>query len=166
MKSLIKGMLRESLLANDNLEEGLVGKGMIAALLLTLGTSWGQLKPEYKRQVDSITKVTNLNSQEKRAAIEKVVQMNRDEISGKKRADFLKTMAAAGFTDEVAYGKYLAKLDKKPDVTLPGLYTSKDTKNAEKSSNVDGPSVLSKLNPFKAANGCIYSDEDKSGVKK
>ena len=119
MKSLIKQLLRESL-EQKELEEGMLGKGFLAGLLMTAGLSWGQIKPEYKAKIDSIQK-TNLNPQEKRAEIQKIVQLNRDEISGKHRADFLKSMAAAGFTDEEEYKKYLAKLAKKPDAGLDGL---------------------------------------------
>ena len=78
------------------------------------------LKPEYKAKIDSIQK-TNLNPQEKRAEIQKLVQLNRDEISGKHRADFLKSMAAAGFTDEEEYKKYLKKLAKQPEAQLDGM---------------------------------------------
>ena len=118
-KGFIKQLLRESL-EQKELEEGMLGKGFLAGLLMTAGLSWGQIKPEYKAKIDSIQK-TNLNPQEKRAEIQKIVQLNRDEISGKHRADFLKSMAAAGFTDEEEYKKYLAKLAKKPDAGLDGL---------------------------------------------
>jgi hypothetical protein len=47
-----------------------------------------------------------------------------------------------------------------------GLYTDKDLKNAEKSNTVDTPSLyfLSKLNPFKEKDGCIYTSKSKKGV--
>lgn len=49
-----------------------------------------------------------------------------------------------------------------------GLYTSKDLKKIEKSGGVEKPSFyfLRSLNPFKEKDGCIYTGEDKSGVKK
>jgi hypothetical protein len=119
MKHLIKGLLRESL-EQKELEEGMLGKGFLAGLLMAAGLSWGQIKPEYKAKIDSIQK-TNLNPQEKRAEIQKLVQLNRDEISGKKHEDFIKTMHAAGFTDEEEYKKYLAKLGKQKDVGLSGM---------------------------------------------
>jgi hypothetical protein len=119
MKPLIKQLLRESLLQEGQLEEGNF-KSILAGLLMMSGLSWGQIKPEYKAKIDSIQKL-NLTPQEKRAEIQKIVQLNRDEISGKHRADFLKSMAAAGFTDEEEYKKYLAKLAKKPDAALDGL---------------------------------------------
>tara|TARA_R110000782_G_scaffold54693_3_gene115758 strand:+ start:911 stop:1357 length:447 start_codon:yes stop_codon:yes gene_type:complete len=121
MKLLIKELLRESLLANNSLEEGLLGKGMLAGLLMTMGITWGQIKPEYKAKIDSIQKVQTLNPQEKRAEIVKIVQMNRDEIIAKKYADFLKNMAASGFTDEEEYKKYLIKNSKKSDAGLDNV---------------------------------------------
>lgn len=121
MKPLIKEMLRESLLKEETLEEGVLGKGFLAGLLMTAGLSWGQIKPEYKAKIDSIQKIQTISPQEKRAEIQKIVQLNRDEISGKKREDFLRTMAAAGFSDEEEYKKYLLKNAKKKDVGLDGL---------------------------------------------
>jgi hypothetical protein len=85
------------------------------------GLSWGQIKPEYKAKIDSIQKVETLSLQQKRAEIQKIVQINRDEISGKKRQDFLRTMAAAGYTDEEEYRRYLAKNAKKKNVGQDGL---------------------------------------------
>ena len=119
MKPLIKQLLREELFKEEQLEEGYF-KSMLAGLLMTAGLSWGQIKPEYKHKIDSIQKL-DISPQEKRTEIQKIVQLNRDEISGKHRADFLKSMAAAGFTDEEEYKKYLAKLAKKPDAGLDGL---------------------------------------------
>ncbi len=110
-------------------------KGLAAGAAMTLagitGAS-GQIKPEYKAKIDSIQKVQTLTPQQKRAEIQKIVQLNRDEISGKKREDFLRTMAAAGFTDEEQYKKYLAKNAKKADVGLDGLETDKACKRGEK----------------------------------
>ncbi len=119
------------LLAED-IDEGLLGKGLLAGLLMAAGLSWGQIKPEYKAKIDSIQKVQTLTPQQKRAEIQKIVQLNRDEISGKKREDFLRTMAAAGFTDEEQYKKYLAKNAKKKDVGLDGLEVDKACKRGDK----------------------------------
>lgn len=128
MKPLIKQLLRESLLKEENLEEGYF-KSFLAGLLMTAGLSWGQIKPEYKAKIDSIQKVQTLSPQQKRAEIQKIVQLNRDEISGKKREDFLRTMAAAGYTDEEEYRRYLAKNAKKKDAPVDGLIDcSKRTK--------------------------------------
>jgi len=113
MKPLIKELLRESL-EQKELEEGMLGKGFLAGLLMSAGLSWGQIKSEYKAKIDSIQKTT-MSPQDKRAEIQKIVQLNRDEISGKHRADFLKSMAAAGFTDEEQYKNYLKKLAKQKD---------------------------------------------------
>lgn len=121
-----------SKLLSEDIDEGLLGKGLLAGLLMAAGLSWGQIKPEYKAKIDSIQKIETLSPQQKRAEIQKIVQLNRDEISGKKREDFLKTMAAAGFTDEEQYKKYLAKLAKKPDAQLPGLEVGKACKRGEK----------------------------------
>jgi len=64
------------------------------------------------------------------------------------------------------YDRYRKRQDRKPDAPLPGLYTSRDYRNAEKPHNTNKPSILSLLNPFKERDGCIYTKEDKSGVKK
>lgn len=121
-----------SRLLSEDIDEGLLGKGLLAGLLMAAGLSWGQIKPEYKAKIDSIQKIETLSPQQKRAEIQKIVQLNRDEISGKKREDFLRTMAAAGFTDEEQYKKYLAKLEKQPDAQLPGLEVGKACKRGEK----------------------------------
>ena len=120
-----------SRIVTEDIDEGLLGKGLLAGLLMAAGLSWGQIKPEYKAKIDSIQKIETLSPQEKRAEIQKIVQLNRDEISGKKREDFLKTMAAAGFTDEEQYKKYLAKNAKKKDVGLDGLEIGKACKRGE-----------------------------------
>lgn len=121
-----------SRIVTEDIDEGLLGKGLLAGLLMAAGLSWGQIKPEYKAKIDSIQKIETLSPQQKRAEIQKIVQLNRDEISGKKREDFLKTMAAAGFTDEEQYKKYLAKNAKKKDVGLDGLEIGKACKRGEK----------------------------------
>ena len=121
-----------SRIVTEDVDEGLLGKGLLAGLLMAAGLSWGQIKPEYKAKIDSIQKIETLSPQQKRAEIQKIVQLNRDEISGKKREDFLKTMAAAGFTDEEQYKKYLAKNAKKKDVGLDGLEVGKACKRGEK----------------------------------
>jgi hypothetical protein len=132
MKSFIKYKLREELSKKETIEEGFLGKGFLAGLLMATGLSWGQIKPEYKAKIDSIQKVQTLTPQEKRAEIQKIVQINRDEISGKKRQDFLRNMAAANFTDEEEYRRYLAKNAKKKDVGLDGLQIGKACKRGEK----------------------------------
>lgn len=130
MKPLIKQLLRESLLQKEEpIQENF--KSFLAGLLMMTGLSWGQIKPEYKAKIDSIQKTT-LSPQEKRAEIQKIVQMNRDEITGKKREEFLRNMAAAGFTDEELYKAYLKKLAKKKNVGLDGLETDKACKRGEK----------------------------------
>jgi hypothetical protein len=126
--NLKKYLAEGILLQEETLDESLLGKGVLAALLLTMGTTWAQLKPELKAKIDSIQKVDNLNPQEKRAEITKIVKMNREEITGKHRADFLKSMAAAGFTDEDKYKSYLTKLSKKSDVGQSGLEGSDNKK--------------------------------------
>ena len=64
------------------------------------------------------------------------------------------------------YQRYIEQHKNDKDVPLDGLNTAKDLRNADKSGAVDGPSFLSSINPFKERAGCIYTDEDKSGVKK
>jgi hypothetical protein len=120
MKQFIKSRLTESLLVIE-LNEGILGKSLTAALMLTMGSMSAQMKPIFKQKIDSIMKVPNLTPQQKRAEVQKIVQLNRDEISGKKREDFLRNMAASGFTDEEEYKKYLAKNAKKPNASLDGL---------------------------------------------
>jgi hypothetical protein len=99
MKSLIKGLLRESL-EQKELEEGMLGKGFLAGLLMTAGLSWGQIKPEYKAKIDSIQKL-DITPQEKRAEINKIVQLNRNEIKGKKEEIFIRSAIVKGFYDVI-----------------------------------------------------------------
>lgn len=125
--------VNSKLLSEQEIEE-VNWKGLAAGAAMTLagitGAS-GQIKPEYKAKIDSIQKVQTLSPQQKRAEIQKIVQLNRDEISGKKRQDFLRTMAAAGFTDEKKYTEYLAKNAKKKNVGLDGLEVGKACKRGE-----------------------------------
>lgn len=130
-KEIIKGKLRKGLNEINTIDEGPLGKSFLAGLLLATGLSWGQIKPEYKAKIDSIQKVQTLNPQQKRAEIQKIVQLNRDEISGKKREDFLRNMAAAGFKDEEEYKKYLAKNAKKSNVSLDGLEVNKSNRRGD-----------------------------------
>jgi len=120
-KFLVENKLTTSSRQLDELD---IRKGIrnVAAGVAMLGAvaAHGQLKPQYKAKIDSIQK-TALSPQEKRAEIQKIVQLNRDEISGKHKADFLKSMAASGFTDEEEYKKYLAKNAKKADAGLDGM---------------------------------------------
>lgn len=122
MKLFIKELLRESLLTESNyLNENILGKSLVAAIMLTMNSMSGQMKAEFKKQIDSIQKVTTLTPQEKRAEIQKIVQLNRSEITGKKHELFLRNMAAAGFTDEEKYKQYLEKLAKQPDAQPDNL---------------------------------------------
>ena len=61
------------------------------------------------------------------------------------------------------YQKYVKSQSKLDDVPRYDLY---DPNDHPKSDFMSGPSFFSSLNPFKERAGCIYSDEDKSGVKK
>ena len=99
MKHLIKGLLRESL-EQKELEEGMLSKGFLAGLLMTAGLTWGQIKPEYKAKIDSIQKL-DMTPQEKRAEINKIVQLNRNEIKGKKDENFIRTAIVKGFSDVI-----------------------------------------------------------------
>ena len=82
MKPLIKQLLREELLKEEQLEEGYF-KSFLAGLLMMTGLSWGQIKPEYKAKIDSIQKIETLSPQEKRAEIKKIVLANQEEIKQK-----------------------------------------------------------------------------------
>ncbi len=99
MKHLIKELLRESLQEKEQLEESFF-KSMLAGLLMTAGLSWGQIKPEYKAKIDSIQKL-DITPQEKRAEINKLVQLNRNEIRGKKDENFIRTAIVKGFYDVI-----------------------------------------------------------------
>ena len=168
------------LLSEQQVEE-VNWKGLAAGAAMTLAGVTGaqaQMKPEYKAQIDSIQKVTTLTPQEKRAEIQKIVQLNRNDIAGKhdevrQKAinSFLKFQRpdlANASPEKIskAYASWNKERSKGDDQPYGDLNTSKDLKRAEKCNTVDGPSFLSKLNPFKEKPGCIYSDEDKSGVKK
>jgi hypothetical protein len=64
-------------------------KTAIAAGAMALGTlgAQAQMKPEYKAKIDSIQRITTLTPQEKRAEIQKIVQLNRNDIKGKHDQD-------------------------------------------------------------------------------
>jgi len=130
-----KYLIENKLTTNSQQLDEINWKGLAAGTAMTLagitGAS-GQIKPEYKAKIDSIQKIQTLTPQQKRSEIQKIVQLNRDEISGKKREDFLRTMAAAGCTDEKEYGKYLAKNAKKADVGQDGLEIGKCNKRSKK----------------------------------
>lgn len=98
MKPLIKGLLREGLQEKEELEEGLLGKSFLAGLLMSVGLSWGQIKPEYKAKIDSIQKL-DITPQQKRAEVMKIVQLNRNEIKGKKDEDFIRGAIIKQFYD-------------------------------------------------------------------
>lgn len=148
-----------------------------AMALAGLAGAQAQIKPEYKAKIDSIQRVTTLTPQEKRAEIQKIVQLNRNDIKGKR--DEVKQRAINGFLKferpdlvgaspeeiEKAYIAWEKERNKGEDQPYGDLNTSKDLKNLEKRTNIDGPSLLSKCNPFKV-NHCIYTDKDKSGVSK
>jgi hypothetical protein len=61
------------------------------------------------------------------------------------------------------YQRYIEQHKNDKEVPRYDLY---DPKDHPKSDFISGPSFFSSLNPFKERAGCIYSDEDKSGVKK
>jgi hypothetical protein len=61
------------------------------------------------------------------------------------------------------YQKYIKSQSKLDDVPRYDLYKPSDH---PKSDFISGPGFFDSLNPFKERPGCIYSDEDKSGVKK
>jgi len=106
MKHLIKGLLRESL-EQKELEEGMLGKGFLAGLLMSVGLSWGQIKPEYKAKIDSIQKL-DMTPQQKRSEIQKIVKLNRNEIVAKKDALFIKGAIGKQFyqiIDDEAFGQ-------------------------------------------------------------
>lgn len=101
MKPLIKQLLRESLLQKEEqLEEGYF-KSFLAGLLMMTGLSWGQIKPEYKAKIDSIQKIETLSPQEKRAQIEVIVKLNRNEIKGKKDEEFIRGAIIKGFSEPI-----------------------------------------------------------------
>lgn len=99
MKLLIKQLLREGLGEKEQLEEGYF-KSFLAGLLMMTGLSWGQIKPEYKAKIDSIQKL-DLSPQQKRAEIQAIVQLNRNEIKGKKDEDFIRTAIVKGFSEAI-----------------------------------------------------------------
>ena len=99
MKPLIKDLLRERLEEREQLEEGNY-KSFLAGLLMMTGLSWGQIKPEYKAKIDSIQKL-DITPQDKRAQIEVIVKLNRNEIKGKKDEDFIRGAIIKGFSEPI-----------------------------------------------------------------
>jgi len=61
------------------------------------------------------------------------------------------------------YSRYIDQHKNDKDVPRYELYKPSDH---PKSDFISGPGFFDSLNPFKERAGCIYSDEDKSGVKK
>ena len=85
----------EVILDQDQLNENL--KSAVAAVMLLIGSlgAQAQIKPEYKAKIDSIQRVQTMSPQEKRAEIQKIVQLNRSDIKGKK--DEARQRAINGF---------------------------------------------------------------------
>lgn len=83
---LRKFLIENKLTTNSQqIDEG--WKDLVAGGAMTLAALTGaqaQMKPEYKAQIDSIQKVQTMTPQEKRAEIQKIVQLNRNDIKGKK----------------------------------------------------------------------------------
>jgi hypothetical protein len=85
----LRGYLIENQLTHNTqqLDENL--KSAVAAVMLLIGSlgAQAQMKPEYKAQIDSIQKIQTMSPQEKRAEIQKIVQLNRNDIKGKRDED-------------------------------------------------------------------------------
>ena len=93
---------------------------------------------EVPTQETPVQKAARLKAERQaaRALLDKKTAIRREGIVAQKRADFLKTMAAANFTDEAAYIKYLNDNNSKEDVLLDGQYTQKEAgKNYQKESS-------------------------------
>jgi hypothetical protein len=93
----LRGFLIENQLTHNTqqLDENL--KSAVAAVMLLIGSlgAQAQIKPEYKATIDSIQRVQTMTPQEKRAEIQKIVQLNRSDIKGKK--DEARQRAINGF---------------------------------------------------------------------
>jgi hypothetical protein len=178
----LKNFLIENQLTHNSqqLDEDL--KSSVAAVMLLIGSlgAQAQMKPEYQKAITQIQQdyPGRENATIRRTKIDSVANLNRGDIKGKhikddqraintflkfKRPDLVNASPEKILKAYTAWSKERSKGDDQP---YGDLNTSKDLKRAEKCRTVDGPSFLSKLNPFKEKNGCIYSDEDKSGVKK
>lgn len=92
-KFLIENKLTTSSKQIDEGWKDWVAGGAMA--LAGLAGAQAQMKPEYKAKIDSIQRVTTLTPQEKRAEIQKIVQLNRNDIKGKR--DEVKQRAINGF---------------------------------------------------------------------
>lgn len=119
-----------------------------------------------KAQNGDSTKVSTLSPyMQKRAAQDLVKQKNiraRDSVLNR-------TANAQGRTREELRANQ-KKQKSQEDVARYETRTAKDDRELAKESNkTSGPGFfdsLNSLNPFKEKAGCIYTDEDKSGVKK
>lgn len=178
--------LREYLTENklthnsQQLDENL--KSTVAAVMLLIGSlgAQAQMKPEYQKAIAQVQQdyPGRENAGLRRTKIDSIAQRNRNDIKGvhdkeRQRAingflQFQRKDLIGADPKEIlkAYLAWEKERNKGKEQPYGDLNTSKDLKRAEKCNTVDEPSFLSKLNPFKEKPGCIYSDEDKSGVKK
>ena len=119
-----------------------------------------------KAQNGDTTKVSTLSPyMQKRAAQDLVKKKNM------RAADsIVQRNANAKKMTREEYSDFQKKNAKKSDVPRYEIPTAKDERELARESNrASGPGFfdsLNALNPFKERAGCIYTDEDKSGVKK
>lgn len=121
-----------------------------------------------KKPVKTVTKTVVKKAQDgsqlspymqKRAAQDKVKAENV-----RKKDSIMQRNANAAGKDLASYKESARANAKAPRAPQEGLYTSKDTKSAE---GKEGTPILTKLTRVvTGAPGCIFTNEDKSGVKK
>ena len=175
---LRKFLIENKLTPNSKqLEEGFI-QNTIAAILMSLGIAGGVKGQEAPKSVQDTNPITwQQMTQPQKAAVKaalvdkgglQLFLKYKDSVStdatNRREGEINKAASKMGMT-RAKYERWYKNQKNKPDQPYGDLNTSKDLKNLEKRTNMDGPSLLSKCNPFKD-NHCIYSDEDKSGVSK
>ena len=128
-------------LLSEDINEGLLGKGLLAGLLMSLGV-YGQNQPkttaDYQKSIDSIKLIkptTPEQRQNQRKALELLVQAKNNlrlapiEAAQKKRID--NWIAANPGKDEKDYWAWQADREKGPDAGLDGLEIGKCNKRGK-----------------------------------
>jgi len=109
----------------------------------------------------------NLTPQQKRAKLDSITAVKRADITRKKDSIVQRNANAKKMTRE-EYSDFQKKNAKKPDVPRYEIPTAKDARELARESNrASGPGFFDVIGQiFTEKPGCIYTDEDKSGVKK
>lgn len=130
-----------SKLLSEDIDEGLLGKGLLAGLLMSLGV-YGQNQPktvaDYQKSIDSVKLIKPTTPEQirnKREALELLVQAKNDLRLAPERERQRKQIEAwiadnPGKTEK-DYWKMVEKRQSGPDAQLPGLEVGKACKRGD-----------------------------------